>query len=146
MPTFWTPLMEQRFHRAVAALQRVAKDSSDEIVYGDPQLRDDQTGGYSLKFKHELQIANHMAYLAHSEEGVEAISAACVEEHDGGLVLRLASNHSPTASTVAGLRALLDIISAGVAQGGLATLLDLSWCLSCCVPRTVSSCSPGTAV
>ena len=87
------------------------------MVYRDHHPVDDQPSTHLLRFKHELQIADHIAYLAHSQECVEAISAACVEEHDDGLVLRLASNHSPTDFTIAGLRTLLGSISIGAARG-----------------------------
>lgn len=51
--------------------------------------------------------------MAYSQLGVEAISAACVEEHVDGLTIRVASNHTPTEITVAGLRDLLGLIRQG---------------------------------
>ena len=71
----------------------------------------------SCSLRDELQLADHVAFLAHSQEGVEAISGACVEEGQAGLIVRLASNHTPCPATVSGLQRLLCSVGGGATQG-----------------------------
>jgi len=79
------------------------------------------TNTYTLLLRDELQLADHVAFLAHSQEGIEAISGACVEEIQAGLIVRLASNHTPCPATVSGLRKILGTVGGGAAQGRLLT-------------------------
>jgi hypothetical protein len=116
MPNFWTPRIQEEFHQALEALRRVTEQPLGETLYRDAQSVDRSTDPHQLQFEHERQIADHIAYLAHSKESVEAISAACVEKHDEQLVIRLASNHTPSEATLSGLGKLLETIRVGAAE------------------------------
>lgn len=51
------------------------------VAYRDDYRLDDETAGrYTMRFLDELQIAGHVAFLAHAQEGAHAVSAICVEE------------------------------------------------------------------
>ncbi|PKS05163.1 hypothetical protein jhhlp_008531, partial [Lomentospora prolificans] len=113
MPDFWTSTLQDRFHQAVKTLHSVTDKPCDEAAYRS-QPSDEDGSQHKLRFRHELQIVDHIAYLAHSQQGVESISAACVEEHTDGLVVRIASNHTPTKETVTGLNRILNTIKQGV--------------------------------
>ena len=116
MPNFWTPRIQEEFHRALESLRQVTEQPLSETLYRDAHSVDRSTDAHQLQFEHERQIADHIAYLAHSQESVEAISAACAEEHDDRLVVRLASNHTPSEATLSGLEQFLETIRVGVAK------------------------------
>ena len=75
MPDFWTPRLRRDFHQAVETLHGVTKNPSAEVSYREPPT-EANSKNYTLRLKDELQLANHIAFLAHSQEGVEAISGA----------------------------------------------------------------------
>lgn len=116
MTPLWTPELRRDFHEAVETLHAINEVPSEERDYR-PLLPDIPSTYHTLRLGDELQLADHVAYLAHSQEGVHAISAACVEESDNGLVIRLASNSTPSSQTVSGLRKILDTFSNGARRG-----------------------------
>lgn len=118
MPSLWTARLRQDFHQALETLHAETKTPSPEVSY-DESLIGTGSKNYTLRMRDELQLANHIAFLAHSQEGVEAISGACVEEVGDGLTIRLASNHTPTPDTVSELRNILSTMSKGATQGEL---------------------------
>jgi hypothetical protein len=117
MPNFWTPVLQREFHEAVISLYGTNNEPADEVIYRNYTLKSKQQCGQTLRLDHELQIADHFAYLAHAREGVEAISAVCIEERDRGMLVRLASNHTPAKEVIRGLRMVLDHLSHGVSKG-----------------------------
>lgn len=80
-----------------------AQNPIEERAYRET-LADTSPTSHTLRFKDELQLADHIAFLAHSQEGVHAISAACIEEKHAEITIRLASNHTPSVPTVSGLK------------------------------------------
>jgi hypothetical protein len=118
MPYLWTPRLREDFHQALETLYAETKIPCAEAAYCEP-LTEEGSKNYTLRLRDELQLANHIAFLAHSQEGVEAISGACVEDVGDGLVIRLASNHTPSQGTVSQLRRILSTMSRGATQGEL---------------------------
>lgn len=122
MPNLWTAELQYAFHSTVEKLhKRVEKNPLAEVDYRTQnrqyEKRNDNSQ-YTLSLMHELQLADHLAFLAHTEEGVKAISAVCVEEKgdgldegDDGLLVILASNETPSDETVSGLQTLLNVLS-----------------------------------
>ncbi|KAH8771770.1 hypothetical protein F5883DRAFT_415569, partial [Diaporthe sp. PMI_573] len=110
MVSLWTRELRQGFHEAVEDLHAITANPSEERDYRD-SLPDIPSTHYALRLRDELQLADHIAFLAHSQEGVHAISAACVEESDTGLVIRLASNSTPSTLAVTGLTKILNTFS-----------------------------------
>lgn len=123
MSHLWTPRLRRDFHEAVEKLHDVTKTPSEETSY-NLTLSESDSQTYTLRLRDELQLADHVAFLAHSQEGVEAISGVCVEEVDAGLAIRLASNRTPCQETVSGLRKILSTLSHGAAQGGFLIRAD----------------------
>jgi hypothetical protein len=117
MPNFWTTDLRRDFHQAVNRLHRVERSPSGEKHYRHSLPQGDGASPYTLRLRDELQMADHIAFLAQSQEGVESISAVCVEESANGLVFRLASNHTPSVSTIAGLRKFLNTLRDGAVIG-----------------------------
>ncbi len=114
----WTPNLERDFHRAVETLHEITENPTVEASYCQPSTEADSEN-YVFRLRDELQLINHIAFLAHSQEGVKSISGACAEEVRGGLIIRLASNHTPSPDTVSGLRKILSTVSGGAGQGQL---------------------------
>ena len=118
MTQLWTSELRRNFHEAVETLHRVTKTPSAEV--SNPEsVTGLESREYSLRLRDELQLTNHIAFLAHSQEGVEAISGSCVEEATDGLTIRLASNHTPSPGTISGLRKILGTVSEGATKGEL---------------------------
>jgi hypothetical protein len=120
MPYLWTPRLREDFHQAVEALHKKTKNPSAEVSYCESLTKVD-SNNYTLQLRDELQLVIHIAFLAQSQEGVEAISGACVEEVGDGLIVRLASNHTPSPGTISGLERILGAVSRGATQGELLT-------------------------
>lgn len=118
----WTPRLREDFHQALETLYAETKTPSAEASYCE-SLTEGDSKNYTLRLRDELQLANHIAFLAHSQEGVEAISGACVENVGDGLIIRLASNHTPSRGTVSELRRILSTMSRGATQGVLLSRL-----------------------
>ncbi len=116
MTSLWTPKLQQEFHEAIERLCGVTTSPSAEASYPEPPA-ETEPGTYTLRLRDELQLANHVAFLAHAQEGVQAISGVYVEEAEEGLVIRLASNHTPSQSVVLGLQKILDSMARGAAMG-----------------------------
>lgn len=115
MHNLWIPKLQQDFHEAIENLHLGTAIPSQELSYDQFHTEEESTK-YSFCLGDELQLANHIAFLAHSNEGVEAISAACVEEGENILTIRLASNHPPSQSTVKKLQDILNIVSIGAVK------------------------------
>lgn len=116
MTSLWTPELRRDFHEAVEVLHEITEMPSEERDYRS-SLQDIPSTYHTLRLGDELQLADHVAFLAQSQEGALEISAACVEESDNGLVIRLASNRTPSTRTVSGLKKILDTFSNGARRG-----------------------------
>lgn len=112
--TVWrSPEVEEKFHRLSSEL---ADTQWDEIHYPRPS-RDSDDADHTLSLRHELKLANHLAFLAQNTGGACTVSAVCLEETEDGLVARLASNENPRQKTVDGLQAIMDSLSRYSRQG-----------------------------
>jgi hypothetical protein len=118
MPDLWTPKLRKDFHEALETLYAETRTPSAEALYCE-SLSEADSKNYTLRLRDELQLANHIAFLAHSQEGAGAISGACVEEVRDGLIIRLASNQTPSKDTVSKVRDILNTLSRGATQGEL---------------------------
>lgn len=116
MPSLWTPKLREEFHSAVEDLYSNVQNPLEEKVYRESLSQACPTP-HTLRLKYELQMADHIAFLAHSQEGTRAISAACVEETHTGFTIRLASNHTPSLPTVECLRKILHTFEQGARLG-----------------------------
>lgn len=108
MANFWGNETKLDFHKAVAELQDVTRYPVDEEDYRPEE--NSETDARVLRFKDELQLADDLAFLAHSEEGVGTVSAVTIQERSEGITVLLASNYTPTETTIKGLRNILSII------------------------------------
>jgi hypothetical protein len=109
MPTFWTTDEEIQFHKTIHELSQRMQTPNSEIDYRE-HLRDcEQRQEYVLSLHHEMQIADHLAYLTHTSEGSSKITAICVEERPDsqGLLIRLACNDLQNADEIAHIQDLL---------------------------------------
>ncbi|KAK3942874.1 hypothetical protein QBC46DRAFT_405934 [Diplogelasinospora grovesii] len=113
MPDLWTPKTREEFHRGVETLIKVQSKLGLSPRHYDRSSnpRDlDTSHDYTLRLQDELQLADHIAFLAHAQEGAFHVSAACVCETPEGLVIRVTSNETPGSATVSGLRNVLQVI------------------------------------
>jgi hypothetical protein len=81
------------------------------------------TSSHVLHLNDELQLADHVAFLAHNCEGFPAIASVCVEEQpDGqGLSLRLARNKLQDLRETKDLQKVLDVLENCAKQGKIPT-------------------------
>ena len=108
---FWTDDAKRIFHENVRALKGKHQDPCLPRNYRTRRLPTSEC--HRLSFEDELQIADHIAYLAHYKEGSERVAAAVVQElQDGkpGLVIRLAANKTPPTEIMAGLEKIIEVV------------------------------------
>lgn len=115
MTNFWGNETKLDFHKAVAELQDLTRYPVDEEYCRPKETA--ETDERVLKFKDELQLADHLAFLANSEEGLGTVSAVTIQERSEGITVLLASNYTPTETTVKGLRNILNIIQKYALKG-----------------------------
>ncbi|KZL64543.1 deaminase [Colletotrichum tofieldiae] len=108
MPLLWTIDDETKFHQAVAQVSKLRQTPFQEANYRH-QYRGD-----------EMQLADHVALIAHSSEGFPEIAAVCIEEQPDqqGLLIRLARNELQRTEEVESIRSLLRVLE-GCASGVL---------------------------
>ncbi|KAI1503457.1 hypothetical protein F5X99DRAFT_375291 [Biscogniauxia marginata] len=105
---FWTSSMKRGFHEAVSQLRKI-----NDNPEGQKDYRDDfplHSEGYILTLHDERQLADDIAFLAHTKDEVYSISAVTILEKSGGITLILASNRTPTDLTVSVLRKILSLV------------------------------------
>ncbi|ORY68301.1 uncharacterized protein BCR38DRAFT_481782 [Pseudomassariella vexata] len=107
--SFWTTQDKFEFHLAVEELHKLVQVPADEHLYRDniPE----PAGDHVLALKDELQIADNLAFLAHWEEDVTAVSAITIQERPRSLKVVVTSNQTPAEAIVDGLRDLMRITS-----------------------------------
>lgn len=64
-----------------------------------------------------MQFADDIAFLAQWQEGVEYVTAVTLQEMANGLVIRIASNHTPTDKTVRELKGTMALVSEYASKG-----------------------------
>ncbi|CCF46131.1 hypothetical protein CH063_03791 [Colletotrichum higginsianum] len=95
MPPWWDEDGERAFHEAVFKLSSLRQTPCPDVYYRQKPRTDPRSPGYILSLQDELQLADHIAFLAHDCEGPLPIAAVCIEEQQDhpGLRVRLARNH-----------------------------------------------------
>jgi methanogenic corrinoid protein MtbC1 len=76
-----------------------------------------QSAKHLLKAEDEMQLADDIAFLAQWEEGVENVTAVTLQEKAHGLVICLASNHTPSDQTVRELNKIMALVSEYSSEG-----------------------------
>ncbi|KAJ5206804.1 hypothetical protein N7491_002563 [Penicillium cf. griseofulvum] len=108
-------LPSQKFYQAVRNLRELTDQPSEEHSY-----RMDippQSAKHLLKAEDEMQLADDIAFLAQREEGVENVTAVTLQEKAHGLVICLASNHTPSDKTVCELDKIMALVSEYASEG-----------------------------
>lgn len=110
MPKLWQRDGEFAFHDAITRLSKLRQTPSPEVSYREQNYTDvSEDPNYVLRFEEELQLADHLGYLAQGCEGFPEIAAVCIEEQQDqhGLIVRLARNELHPSADLSGLRNLL---------------------------------------
>jgi hypothetical protein len=118
MPELWTENAKTSFHKATFALAKTRQNPLPPIDYRS-QLHShsiDQQN-HLLSLEDELQLADHIAFLAHTGEGFAAIAAVCIEERQDGLIVRLARNKLRQVGVVKGLEQVLGVLQKCCTEG-----------------------------
>ncbi|KAJ5696741.1 hypothetical protein N7536_007153 [Penicillium majusculum] len=105
----------QEFYQAVRNLRNLTDQPSEEHSYRTIPLS--QSAKYLLKAEDEMQLADDIAFLAQWQEGVENVTAVTLQEKPNGLVICLASNHTPADKTVLELTQTMALVSKYAAEG-----------------------------
>lgn len=118
-------LPSQKFYQAVQNLRRLTDQPSHEESYriNSPS----QSTKYILKAEDEMQLADNVAFLAHSQEGVENVTAVTLRENAHGLVICLASNHTPPSTTISELSEVMALVSEYASTGNFMHSEVFSW-------------------
>ncbi|KAI3530699.1 hypothetical protein CABS02_14427 [Colletotrichum abscissum] len=112
MPLLWTTDDGIKFHQAVLRLSKLRQTPHQEVNYRQRYRESRQPSDHVLRPEDEMQLADHIAHLAHSSEGFAEIAAVCVEEqlYQQGLLIRLARNELRDTEEVENLRGLLRVL------------------------------------
>lgn len=82
---------------------------------------------HALLHEEEQHLADHIAVLAHAREGPRNVSAATIEECNNqalpSLMIRIASNETPSEHVVDGLRKCLNIVEKVARAGRFETVI-----------------------
>lgn len=113
----------QEFYQAVRNLRNLTDQPSEEHSYRTIPLS--QSAKYLLKAEDEMQLADDIAFLAQWQEGVENVTAVTLQEKPNGLVICLASNHTPADKTVLELTQTMALVSKYAAEG--TSILGRKW-------------------
>ncbi|KAL8388730.1 hypothetical protein RB599_010059 [Gaeumannomyces hyphopodioides] len=103
--------VEREFHELSSKLHNT---QCEEKQYSRDSLNaraKASAGAYVLSLRHELKLGNHLALLAHSQEGAPFVSAVCLQKTPRGLIVRVASNEKPDRATISKLQAILNTLS-----------------------------------
>lgn len=112
MPVFWTVDDEARIHRAIVQLSKLRQTPRQEVNYRQQYQGNSKASDYILRFEDEMQLADHVAFVAHGCEGFSEIAAVCIEEQPNqqGLLVRLARNELRYTREVENIRGLLQVL------------------------------------
>ncbi|KAI9730966.1 MAG: hypothetical protein M1818_008042 [Claussenomyces sp. TS43310] len=113
---FWTPVDKMKFHQKIVGLYNWNREPYGAEDYRNQVVQ--ESDQYVLTCGEELHIADHIAFLAQSEEGARTVSAATLEEHKGGagLTIRIAGNQTPSQGVLHGLEEIMKIVQAYAAK------------------------------
>ncbi|KAH6867719.1 hypothetical protein B0T10DRAFT_524233, partial [Thelonectria olida] len=111
---WWDEELRRRFKKSVTDLKKTTKNPSPEKDYRE-SIHDalpSQPELYALSSKHELQIADDLAYLCCWKDDVKCISAVTLKECKERLVVVLASNETPPSKLKEQLEDILKTVHA----------------------------------
>ena len=118
--SIWCGISEQTFRGTVVALQRVSNNGPTQkfAISGEEWERrrcEASSIEYHLPFEVEQQIADDLALVAAAVQGVETVSAACVEEDslDGSLVFRVTASATASPTVRKSLQEICDLLTDG---------------------------------
>ncbi|CAI7621364.1 unnamed protein product [Penicillium glandicola] len=97
------------FYRAVRNLCKLTDQPSEEHSYRNTPPT--QSAKHLLKAEDEMQLADDIAFLAQWQEGVKYVTAVTLQEKAHGLVICLASNHTPSNKTVGELNEIMALMT-----------------------------------
>ncbi|KGO44720.1 hypothetical protein PEX2_006510 [Penicillium expansum] len=106
----------QEFYQAIRSLRKLTDQPSEEHSYR-MDIPSFQSANHLLKVEDEMQFADDIAFLAQWQEGVEYVTAVTLQEMANGLVIRIASNHTPTDKTVRELKGTMALVSEYASKG-----------------------------
>jgi hypothetical protein len=114
---FWTPTSKLTFHENVVKLYNWNREPCGAEDYRCQGSQ--ESDQYVLSYGEEQHVADHIAFLAQSEEGARTVSAVTVEEDAGGarLTIRLAGNQTPPEEVLLGLNEIMGIVEAYASEG-----------------------------
>jgi hypothetical protein len=120
MPSLWTVTDELAFHKAMVTLAKTRQNPRPDENYRR-SIRNplSQSSAHVLRLEDELQLADHLAFLAHNCEGFPAITSICIEEHPGkqGLTVRLVRNELRDDLATGDIRKVLHLLQRCATQG-----------------------------
>ncbi|KGO67158.1 hypothetical protein PITC_020640 [Penicillium italicum] len=111
------------FFQAVQTLRNLTDQPSEEHSYRD--IPPSQSTKYLLKAEDEMQLADDIAFLAQWQEGVENVTAVALQEMANGLVICIASNHTPANKTINELKEIMDLVSVYAFEGSSSPACEL---------------------
>lgn len=114
---FWRPDIKREFHQKVIKLQDWNREPYPPQAYR--QRDKPKSDNHVLSGGVEQHIADHLAFLAQSEEGARTVSAATIEEVAGGngMTVRIAANETPAKEVLEGLTKIGKVVEMYVAEG-----------------------------
>ncbi|KAK1957308.1 hypothetical protein LY78DRAFT_401302 [Colletotrichum sublineola] len=80
MPLLWTIDDETKFHQSIVQVSKLRQTPRQEANYRHQYRGGPQSSSHVLRLEDEMQLADHVAFIAHSSEGFPEIAAACIEE------------------------------------------------------------------
>jgi hypothetical protein len=119
----WTTALSESFYKNI---KRLPNNNNKSVCppknYRISNRKRFDSGAYALHYEEELHLANHVAFLAHYEEGVEFVSAVTIEEsgeslNPPSLTVRLAANETPTTDVSKDLKKILIIVADHANEG-----------------------------
>lgn len=118
MLSLWTRELKISFHKTVFELAKTRQNPLPPINYRG-QLHESNVRQleHVLSLKDELQLADHIAFLAQVSEGFAPISAVCIEERQAGLKVVLARNELRDAHVLKGLRQVVQALGRCCQEG-----------------------------
>lgn len=131
--SIWKRLSEDDFRRTVIALSRATNGvpvdsklwwSTSRSSQSLPSLTDDRL----LSSKTERRLADDIAFISAAQEGVESVTAVCIDElrEPPGLVFRIAANEGIREEIRGALQRICECLMSCAQTGG--HFFELSCC------------------
>lgn len=107
------------FHANVNRLIKKTTEPCEPVNYRGAKYISDEK--YVLLHEEEQHLADDLAFLAQTRSGPDFVSAVTIEQclSPPSLIIRLASNKTPTAKTVEDLRRVVHVVAESATTGSL---------------------------